>query len=425
MSARKYKAKRDIPIIVRDIHSTRPIDIVDEILTRFNKKRTPESITMWFNRHPDILKMLEREIERKEVVKEEISEAIFKSKAFRKLKSIENWIKVQKRITPPLKESFINGRVNAAKNFCLGVKPQTDKNTGWSKAKHNRECKKPNSKYRKEDFEKIDLKEHGWIIKHPDRLRVEDVEEYIDLMREFYPMVDNAHQRLALRSFFECNGIYVGKRISGRKHKGAGKQADMYVPPKVLDDILEYIKSKNYEGYVASLFMYKTATRVAATLDARLENIKVEDVYDYDEETGEQLNKIGTIREIRIYDKGREEGGKPWDKVLKDDLFEEIKLISGYPEKSIGPIFSIDENTITELNKEAITKFAPNVVARYELEKFNHFWRHMFGQVMLRRTGWNYAVVANLGGWSVKSLEESYGKPNVQIIRDWGLRLLI
>jgi hypothetical protein len=40
---------------------------------------------------------------------------------------------------------------------------------------------------------------------------------------------------------------------------------------------------------------------------------------------------------------------------------------------------------------------------------------------MLRMTEWNYGIVASLGGWTVKALEESYGKPPRAIVREWGL----
>jgi len=49
----------------------------------------------------------------------------------------------------------------------------------------------------------------------------------------------------------------------------------------------------------------------------------------------------------------------------------------------------------------------------------------MFAQHMLRKTGWNYGVVAALGGWDVKSLEESYGKPPIAMLREWGRRFVV
>ena len=66
--------------------------------------------------------------------------------------------------------------------------------------------------------------------------------------------------------------------------------------------------------------MYQTGARISATLDARLEEIRVE----------------GDYREIRIYDKGRRSKypkGHPWDKALPEELFEGIKLLTGFPDK--------------------------------------------------------------------------------------------
>jgi len=41
---------------------------------------------------------------------------------------------------------------------------------------------------------------------------------------------------------------------------------------------------------------------------------------------------------------------------------------------------------------------------------------------MLRATDWNCAVCAELGGSTISSLQESYGKPPEAIVRQWGLK---
>jgi hypothetical protein len=43
----------------------------------------------------------------------------------------------------------------------------------------------------------------------------------------------------------------------------------------------------------------------------------------------------------------------------------------------------------------------------------------MFAQHMLHKTDYNYAVVATLGGWTPQALEESYGKPQDETIKEW------
>lgn len=100
----------------------------------------------------------------------------------------------------------------------------------------------------------------------------------------------------------------------------------------------------------------------------------------------------------------------------------EIKYLTGYPEKSLGKIFkNIDAELLTNLNREAYNALYPDLLKEFPLLDINHFWRHMFAQHYLRLTGWNYGVVANMGGWDTKSLEESYGKPPIEEVRRWGV----
>ena len=55
----KYKARRDIPNAVRQLHTFSPKEIRAWILSRFNKAVTTQSISMWLTRNPDVKKQLE------------------------------------------------------------------------------------------------------------------------------------------------------------------------------------------------------------------------------------------------------------------------------------------------------------------------------------------------------------------------------
>jgi len=57
-----YKSKRDLPKLVRELKTLSPSELSTEILKRTNQERTPESIIMWFKRHPDVEEQLRKEI---------------------------------------------------------------------------------------------------------------------------------------------------------------------------------------------------------------------------------------------------------------------------------------------------------------------------------------------------------------------------
>ena len=163
-----------------------------------------------------------------------------------------------------------------------------------------------------------------------------------------------------------------------------------------IDLMLNALKTLNYEAYLATKFMFLTATRVTATLKALIINISEFEKY----------------ADITIYDKGIREKypeGHEWHKYVKCSYYyDELKP---FTELRTGTIFKISKDKLTKLNKDIITSFCPELIEKYGKLNWNHFWRHMFAQHMLRKTGWNYAVVAFLGGWTVQALQESYGKP--------------
>ena len=92
-----YKPKRDIPAAVRALGTTSPSQIADYILSKWNKIRTPESITVWFSRHPTIKEDLELELKQIQLPDKEIKEVHFKSGTFENYESIVTWVKQMRR----------------------------------------------------------------------------------------------------------------------------------------------------------------------------------------------------------------------------------------------------------------------------------------------------------------------------------------
>lgn len=381
-----YKPRRDIPMAVRTLKTFSPKEISQWVLNRFNKKVTPESITMWFKRHPDVYEQLKKEITEEEKTKIEVEPSIFKNGTFEELESVKEWINQMK--DRELDENVIRSRVNILKCACRGKFPK------WG----------------------IDLAEEGlWAYKHPDRFDLEDARELIRILKD--KGVDSHHVRMALRDFLRSKGVVVDGRIMGGKHKNYGKYAQLYVERDKLEKMLTWIKEQNEEIYFVDLFMFKTGTRISATLgihavDIFPKNSHIE-VYVYDKGRRSMYPK----RTIR----GIEREGKEWIKYVVDKELINFLLTR---KQTNDYIFKVNYNDVCRINKEAIKTFAPEILTLYGDIDQNHFWRHMFAQHMLRATNWNYSVVAYLGGWTVQALQESYGMPTVEQLRQWGLNEL-
>ena len=65
MSKRKYSPKRDIQNAIKQLNSTSPTEICKWILNKYNISISPNSISMWKRRNPDIIEKLEREFSNK------------------------------------------------------------------------------------------------------------------------------------------------------------------------------------------------------------------------------------------------------------------------------------------------------------------------------------------------------------------------
>ena len=446
----KYRPSRDIPEAVRILGTTNAEEICRWILNKYNVVKTQQTIYQWFYNHPDIKQKLEEEIIKKGVVteEEEVKLSTFEIGVFENLDCVKEFIDIcilsgtvkykhlkgikayhdDGTVNPRGIAQTLNGYIKSLRIFCMGVRPRMNPET--QKKYRKDEWKEQKKRWKDEGIPEeeivkgIDLKKHGWVLKHPCRITIDDVNEYLLLMTRHYPDVDNSSVRLALRNFFERLELKGVSKISGRKHKSAGGYADLFVEKSKIKDMLGYMREKAirfidpyYVAYVACLFMFETGTRISATLNARLEHLKVLSI---------EIDGKESLKEISIWDKGHlsvhGEKGHRWEKHISDELYKQIRTITGYPDKKEGLVFNITADELRAISREALEKFCPEIWDMYpDFEDVVHFWRHMYAQHMLRLTGWNYGVVSALGGWSVKGLEESYGKPSIAILREWGL----
>jgi hypothetical protein len=371
----RYKASRDLPDFAREHKTLSPTRLAQLVLNRRNEKITPESVTMWFKRHPAIYQQLAKElVEILPTEKEKVDASIFERKQFEELSSVKAWI-LEMKARELSAYSILSQKTNL-RLICMGKFPRR----------------------------KIDLVTEGkWCYKHPDRLSLYDAMEIIAILKD--KGIETYEYKRSLKDFLQSKGIVIGKKIIVGKSKSFGRLAKLYVERPVINEMLEWIKNINFEAYVCDDFMFKTGTRSKASLKALIENINFEQ------------------HTIRVYDKGRHSlypEGKEWEKYIPFKLWQNLmKLIRN---RKSGKIFNVSKDRLTKINREALKRFVPDLEPKIKMP--NHFWRHMFFQHLLRATEWNYAVCAELGGSTVQSLQESYGKPPEAIVRQWGLKYM-
>jgi integrase len=371
----KYKASRDLPQFATECKTLSPSKLAEIVLNRRNEKVTSESVTMWFKRHPDIYDALRKElIEGLPTEKEKVDSSIFERRQFEELPSVKAWILDMK--ARELSEHSVALQKGNLRLICKGYFP-----------KHG-----------------IDIVAEGkWSYKHPDRLTLQDAMEIIAILKD--KGIDTYQYKGTLKDFLTSKGVVIGKKITVGKSKGFGKLAKLYVERPIIDDMLEWIKNIDFEAYVCDDFMFKTGTRLSASLKALIENINFEQ------------------HTIRIYDKARRSlypEGKEWEKYVPLKLWQNLMKV--IRDRKSGKIFNKTRKELTNLNREALKRFASELEPKISMP--NHFWRHMFFQHLLRTTDWNYGVCAELGGSTVASLQESYGKPPQAVVREWGLKYM-
>jgi integrase len=386
LSDMKYKPERDIPDAVRELKSVSPSKIVQWILNHRNVKRSPESITHWFERHAQIFEELNKEtVEGAPTAQQQVDMSIFEDVAFRETDSVKNWIKeMQDR---NLSTKFVQQRVAALRRICMGNFPRWNINL---------------------------IAENLWCFKHPDRLELDECRDLLRLTKA--KGFDTHTLRMPLRDFLLSKGIVIGKKITGEKPQGFGKYADLKVAPNMLDQMLNDMKGRDVEAYLADKFMYHTGTRINATLNVLLSDFEVRD-------THVEVKVFDKARRSKLHGEEITRQGKKWIKIIGVPFYWELYEFAVSKGRT-GRLFEIDHNTMSKINKDLIERHCPEVLKKYGDVNPNHFWRHMFAQTNLERSKWNYTQVAFLGGWDVKSLQESYGKPPEEKLREWGIDLV-
>jgi integrase len=365
----KYNPKRDLPKAVRELRTLSPKTLAEWVTQ--NRTRTvkgkriqyaisDEAIRIYFVRHPKLYEELKNEIEQEELTKQAISEDLFINGTFKQIPCIDTWLIELGARGYKGKSGFIT----AIKQVCMGIIPKQ---------------KKP-----PKDQEVIE----GWGLKHPRLLSLEDGMRYIKELSDRGRKT--RRHRLALRNFLESRGIKgATTKISGKLEQSAGQYAHLYT--KKMPAIFNWLKRMNREAHDSCFFAFKTACRKTATMEAHTKYV------DKDQKT------------ITVFEKATKGSPKrKQEKLIPQDLWE---ILQPRIERG-GKLFDIKDTDLNGLLRACYQEVIPELAD--EIPMPFHFFRHQFAQHLLRKTGWNYGLVARLGHWTVETLERYYGKMDRQ-----------
>ena len=383
-----YNPRRDIPKAVRELKTLSPSRIRDWVRDNrtekdkiTGKKRqkeiTAKAITMWFTRNAEVKEQLTKELEDEELPRQAISESLFENGTFLKLPCIKKWI--TKMRGKRASEDSIMNYIRALKQICLGRLPQS---------RAEQRAKKP----------PIFLDE--WGLKHPRRLTLQDCLDYNSevVKRE----LKGRGHRLAMRSFLQSRNVEGWTEISGALEITAGQYAHLYATPDQMKSIFAWLKRVNKEAHDSVYFAFKTACRTGGTLSAEAKYVNKEE------------------HTIYVFEKATKHKGKrKLKKKIPQDLWDilEPRIERG------GKLFNITDSEVNGLLRACYKDVLPKDLAE-DIPMPFHFLRHQFAQHALRKSNWNYGLVAKLGHWTVETLERYYGKMDEQTAFESGEEIL-
>jgi len=242
---------------------------------------------------------------------------------------------------------------------------------------------------------------------HPRNLTIEQCSEFLILLKQQkIPSLNHYHAKQSIRLWFQLmHGINSetlnSKGIDGCLDYELGSKAydrltrkERHAFIKALKEIIENDKhEKPFIHVWLSLpyFLYYTATRITATLNAYIENIE------------KHQNKWI----ITVIDKGRhKKGRKKWRKLIIGELKEKLqKNLESRNNLTEGKLFPFSYIKVRKIFIKAYEK------ANIPIPKqVCHIWRHTSAQDFLDATNWNYELCSQTLGWEdTRTLKKCYG----------------
>jgi len=325
-----------------------------------------------------------------ELAREEFSERIFDKRYWfdkrtktSQIPELQKWYDVLMLRDIPFKEA--KKRITHFRNICLGY---------WGGTNYTKKRQIINWKIRPSEFSE----DHGV--------------QYIVACKKLG--FGDHRARLVIRNFLLFGKGIVPTRISGEK-QGYGKMAKEYLSEEEIERIYTEIRKLPEEIRIplesVVKFIHHSGTRAEATCKVL--------------ETDFSIHKFNgiEIKQVTVYDKGkwkhpqydRERKGVRWDKMLLPILERQMRVFMQWRREHAElfngkNFFGFTANELRGLLKPIYQK-----VLNREIRQPLHIWRHTFAMHYLRLTGWNYDLVAMLGGWDdTKTLKDCYGKPEIE-----------
>lgn len=232
----------------------------------------------------------------------------------------------------------------------------------------------------------------------------------------FYPM------RMAIRHLVQFNqrnpiaiprgsgGILSGKTI------GHGDNADVDLSDEQLDEVEKYIIQKwGLDSDIFRVFFFgvDSCARKEAILNAPL---------TWTEESETENNTTFTTFFMQVVESKTEHiGGGKFDKFIERPKLQEslrIAKAKGYTKLWNDKELSKDKayRKLTEQLKDIYAHLGET--RPYVFEHAMHTLRHVGAHYRLRKTDYNYGLVAIIGGWhTIDELKKSYGKMPPHIVK--------
>jgi integrase len=242
-----------------------------------------------------------------------------------------------------------------------------------------------------------------YLKRHPRNLSIEECSDFLITLRfKRIPNLNYYTTKCAIRSWFQnvygINGdILTSKGIDASLNYDLGKRAydrltekQRYTFIKALKGIVE--KDSLFDAWNSlPYFLYYTATRINASLKARIEDIEKQKDYWI----------------ITVVDKGRHKNGrKVWRKLIIGELKEQLEknlALRGNPEA--GLLFPISYKKVRDRFFKAYEEAGISIP-----KQPCHIWRHTSAQDFLEATDWNYELCAQTLGWEdPRILRKCYG----------------
>jgi integrase len=255
----------------------------------------------------------------------------------------------------------------------------------------------------------------AYLKRHPRTLSVEECADFLTTLRvKPVPFLMLYNVKRSMRSWFQnvlgINGeVLTSKGIDGSLTYEIGKRSHDRLTrqqrrafARTLKALVE--KDSLFNAWLSlPAFLYYTATRINATLKARIENI--------------EKHRDHWI--ITLVDKGRHKNGrKTWRKFIIGELKEKLeKNLASRGNPKSGYLFPFSHKEARVLFKNVYEKAGIPTP-----KQPCHIWRHTSAQDFLEATAWNYELCAQTLGWeSSLILRQCYGSMS-EIAKERALR---